>query len=220
MSKVKEEQEETNIEPAENTALAAPAGEIVIDVEDIDIPRLSVVQKMSSSEFDHGSLVLDKSHEIIPAQTKTPCIILGAVKKWKEDIPFESEEMPTIAETKAEAKILEENSDYPILEYAELMLMFPQPEGNEDDEAFPFPIGDTNYCVGKLYAQKDAYRKTYKALMTFAAFNRTATLGSRLWTFESQVMSKGKYSWFVPTLAPTTVEVSEEVNEFVSSFSM
>lgn len=220
MSKVKEEQEETNIEPAENTALAAPAGEIVIDAEDIDIPRLNVVQKMSSSDFDHGSLVLDKSHEIISAETKTPCVILGAIKKWKEDVPFDSEEMPEIVSTKDAMMDLKSRSEYDILEFAEIILMFPQPEGNEDDEAFPFEIDGDNYTIGRIYVQKDAYRKTYKSLMTFAAFNRGMSVGSRFWNFESQVMSKGKYSWFVPTLTVTSEEVPEGVTEFVNNFSM
>lgn len=212
------EKEETSIEPAVTTALAEPAVDIVIDAEDVDIPRLNVVQKMSTSDFDHGSLVLDKSHEIVPAQTKTPCIVVGAIKKWKEDVPFDSDEMPQIVDTKAQMLELKKQSEYDILEFAEIILLFPQPEDNEDDEAFPFPIGDTNYALGKIYVQKDAYRKTYKSLITFAMFNRNMALGSRYWNFESQVMTKGKYSWFVPTLTVTPNEVPEEVLEFVNNF--
>jgi len=213
--------EETEIAVADTTALANPSSnEFVIDAEDIDIPRLSVIQKMSTSDFDHGSLVIDKANEIITRETKISCIVLGAVKKWKEDIDFDSDEMPQIVSTKEALDDLKRTSEYNILEFAELYLMFAQPEGNEDDEAFPYPIGDNNYCIGKLYVQKDAYRKTYKSLMTFAAFNRGMSLGSRLWNFESQIMSKGKYSWYVPTLAVTKETVPEAAAQFAETFSI
>ena len=213
--------EETEIAVADTTALANPSSnDFVIDAEDIDIPRLSVIQKMSTSDFDHGSLVIDKAHEIITRETKIGCIILGATKKWKEDIDFDSDEMPQIVGTKEEADVLKRESEYNILEFAELFLMFAQPEGSDDDEAFPYPIGDNNYCIGKLYVQKDAYRKTYKSLMTFAAFNRGMSLGSRLWNFESQIMSKGKYSWYVPTLTVTKDLVPEAVSDFAQTFSI
>ena len=206
------------IEPATTTAVSAVGHPLKIDAEDIDIPRLNVVQKMSTGDFEHGSLILDKAHEILPRETKGQCIILGAIKKWKEDIDFDSDEMPIIVETKEKMEILKRESDYDILEFAEIILMFAQPEGNEDDDAFPFPIGDTNYCMGKIYVQKDAYRKTYKALMTFAAFNQGLPLNSRLWNFESQIMSKGKYSWYVPTLSVTKEHVPEAVADFANSF--
>ena len=210
----------TNIKEVDSAALAVASHEAAIDAEDIDIPRLNVIQKMSSSEFDHGSLVLDKHHEIVQAETKIPCIVLGAIKKWKEDIPFDTDEMPIIVDTKEAMLELKNNSEYDILEFAEIIMMFPQPEDNEDSEAFPYPIGDTNYCIGKIYVQKDAYRKTYKSLMTFAAFNRSLSVSSRYWTFEAQVFSKGKYSWFVPTLSVTKDEVPLEIAEFVNNFSL
>lgn len=213
--------EKTEIAEANTTALASPSSDdFVIDAEDIDIPRLSVIQKMSTSDFAHGSLVIDKSHEIIAREAKIGCLVLGATKKWKEDIDFDSDEMPQIVSTKEALDELKRNSEYNILEFAELYLMFAQPEGNDDDEAFPYPIGDNNYCIGKLYVQKDAYRKTYKSLMTFAAFNRGMSLGSRLWNFESQIMSKGKYSWYVPTLTVTKDAVPEAAANFAKTFSL
>ena len=216
MANTKTEKEE--IEAATTTAVTTVGQELTIDADDIDIPRLNVVQKMSTGDFDHGSLILDKTHEILPRETKGHCIILGAIKKWKEDIDFDSDEMPRIVGTKQEMEQLKIDSEYQILEFAELILMFAQPEGNTDDDAFPFPIGDNNYCIGKIYVQKDAYRKTYKSLMTFAAFNRGLPLNSRLWNFESQIMSKGKYSWYVPTLSVTKEHVPEAVADFANSF--
>ena len=62
--------EKTEIEPATTAAVATVGNQLTIDAEDIDIPRLNVVQKMSTGDFDHGSLIIDKTHEILPRETK------------------------------------------------------------------------------------------------------------------------------------------------------
>ena len=63
---------------------------------------------------------------------------------------------------------------------------------------------------------KDAYRMTYKRLATFSLFNSELPVSHRLWTLKSEVMTKGKYSWFAPSLTITKNEPSEEVINFVS----
>jgi len=200
------------------SALSTDIQEFQIEAEDIDIPRLNVVQKTSQMDYGVGSLVLDKSHEILPADTQGECIVLRAQKMWREDIPFDEKEMPQIATDRAGMEDIKSESDWPIIEFAEIALLFPQPADSEDTDAYPYPIGDTNYALGKLNVAKDAYRKTYKALATFAAFNRGLPLHSRIWHFESQVMSRGKYSWYIPTLSVTKEPTPEPVVEFANMF--
>ena len=213
-TKTKEKEE---IVQAENTAIASVNEGFTIDAEDIDIPRLNVVQKTSDMDFDVGSLVLDKQHELLPHDTKGDCIVLGATKMWREDIPFDNDEMPRLAYSRAGMESLKIESSYPVIEFAEITLLFPAPKGNTSD-AYPFPIGDTNYAMGKLNVQKDAYRKTYKSLATFATFNRGLPLSSRLWHFESQLISRGKYSWYVPTLSVGAEAAPEAVVAFAKTF--
>lgn len=182
---------------------------------DIDIPRLNVIQKMSEIEGPVGSVVLDKDSVLLEAEQKLPVVVVGAIKKWKEDVPFGDEYIPKVVNTEEEARELGNTSQYEVLEFAEIVMLIPQP--GDDDTHFPYPLGDTNYQIGRITVQKDAYRLTYKRLFTFATFNRGVPLTSRLWTFGTELISKGKYTWYVPTLTVTKDEVPAEVAEFVNT---
>ena len=183
--------------------------------QDIDIPRLNVIQKMSEIEGPIGSVVLDKEAVLLQAEQKTPVVVVGALKRWKEDVPFGEDYMPKIVATDAEAKELAANSNYEVTEFAEIILLIPQV--GEDDSLFPYPIGDKNYQIGRITVQKDAYRLTYKRLFTFQTFNPEVPVASRMWSFGTEVLSKGKYSWYVPTLSITKEPAPEEVAQFVAT---
>lgn len=203
----------------QTTALAAPAAAFSQSVSsDIEIPRLNVIQKMSEVEGDVGSVVLDKQEQILDPKTSVPVIIVGALKRFKEDIPFDSDVVPQIVNTQAEADLLATTSDYPILEFADITLLIPQPQG-VSDELFPYVIDGVNYQLGKITVQKDAYRLTFKRLFTFHVMNRSTPLGSRYWKFGTELLTKGKYSWYVPTLQVTKDDVPAEVLDFVKSLT-
>lgn len=202
-----------------NTALAASTCAFSRSVSsDIEIPRLNVIQKMSEVEGDVGSVVLDKIEQILDAKEQTKVIIMSAVKRFKEDIPYDSDAIPQIVNTQAEADALALTSDYPILEFADITILIPQPAGVSDD-LFPYEIDGINYQLGKLTVQKDAYRMTFKRLYTFHVMNRSVPLATRYWNFGTELITKGKYSWYVPTLQATKEDVPAEVQEFVKGLS-
>jgi len=202
-----------------NTALAAPSTAFSHSVNsDIEIPRLNVIQKMSDVEGDLGSVVLDKQEQIIDANTSIPVVIVGAQKRFKEDIPYDSDTMPQMVNTQAEADLLATTSEYPVIEYADITMLIPQPEGVSDD-LFPYTIDGVNYQLGKLTVQKDAYRMTFKRLFTFHVMNRTVPLATRFWKFGTELISKGKYSWYVPTLQATKDDVPASVLDFVKGLT-
>ncbi len=212
---------ETEIQPASQTGLVNASESLHgFDASDIDIPRLNIVQKTSDIDSETGTLVLDKTHELVAPDTQALCIVLSATKKWREDVPFDDDVMPKIANNMAECAELKESSSYPVIEWADITLLFPQPEDGDNPEAFPFPIGEKSYAMGRINVAKDAYRKTFKALTTFATFNKTIPITSRMWTFESQLLSRGKYSWYVPTLAVSSEEVPADAAEFISSLGL
>jgi len=203
----------------QTTALASPAtafSQIVNN--DIEILRLKVIQKMSEVEGDVGSVVLDKQEQIIDPKTSIPVIIVGAHKRFKEDLPFDSEAMPQIVNTQAEADLLATTSDFPVIEFADITMLIPQPEGVSDD-LFPYTIDGINYQLGKLTVQKDAYRLTFKRLYTFHVMNRAVPLATRFWKFGTELITKGKYTWYVPTLQVTKDEVPADVLEFVKGLT-
>jgi len=203
---------------AQNNGIANRSG-LVIEASDIDIQRLNIVQKTSDINAPIGSLVLDKKHVLAKPDENVPVTVLSVVKGWREDIPYDDDGMPKITYTKEEADAIGHASDYEMLEFAEITLMFKQPEGDEDEEAYPYPIGDSQYAIGKINVAKDAYRQTFKRLATFAAFNKTVPLQSRLWNFQSGIMTKSKYSWYAPSLSITSNEPDEAVLDFTANFN-
>lgn len=208
--------EEIQTQP--ETQLAKPCNSTLagdLSIKDVEFPRLNIAQKMSEFEAKLGSVVIDKEDELCEAEEKLDCVVLSATKLFKQDIPFDEEEVPKIVGTEAEARKLEEEGDWPVIEFAELFLAFIQPKGAPDD-LYPYPLGGVNVAIGKLTVQKDAYRRTFKVLARFKALNPDADPGTRIWQFSSQHFQKGKYSWYVPTLKTTTQEAPASVIEFAN----
>lgn len=214
-----QETENTEVVVAPTNALISNRSGLLIDSNDIDIPRINIVQKTSEIDAPVGSVVIDKKHVLLAPEKSAEVVVLMAVKGWREDIPYDDDGIPRIAFTEEEKNRIAAESDYEMLEFAEITLLFKQPEGGDNEEAYPFPIGESQYAMGKINVAKDAYRQTYKRLATFAAFNKTVPLQNRLWNFESTLISKGKYSWYAPSLSITQNAPDAEVLEFTSTFA-
>ena len=219
MSKKQETEATAVVEVSKNELAAANASGLEISSSDIDVPRVNIVQKTSEIEAPLGAVVLDKQHVLAEADEAISVTVLSALKGWRENIDYDSDEIPQIAYSQKEADEIKANSEYDMLEFAEITILFKQPEGCDNDAAYPFPIGNDNYAIGRLNVSKDAYRQTFKRLATFAAFNPKASLQNRLWDFKSAMISRGKYSWFCPALSISQDEPSDDVKTFVEHFS-
>lgn len=209
----------TEVVGTKPTSIIVNESGLMMDANDIDIPRINLVQKTSDIEAPVGSVVLDKKHVLLKPDEPAEVVVLMAVKGWREDIPYDDDGIPRIAYTPEEMQALAAQSDYEMLEFAEITLMFKQPKGSENEDAYPYPIGDFQYAIGKINVAKDAYRQTYKRLATFAAFNKSIPLQSKLWNFQSSLMTKGKYSWYTPSLGITQQQPDASVLEFTSNFA-
>lgn len=201
------------------TALSLNPFSADVDSSDIDIPRINVVQKTSDiygpdgEPAPYGSLVIDKTYVLAKPDTDIRVIPLIAQKSWREDIPYDSDEMPRIANSEEQRAALESESNYPLLEFAEITLLFKGTE--EQPETYPLPIGKEFYAIGRINVAKDAYRQTFKRLYTFRAFNKQTPLYSREWNFKSSLISRGKYSWYAPMISVSSDDSSKEVQDFV-----
>lgn len=193
----------------------AGAQKLSITPSDIDIPRLNLVQKTSTIEGPVGSVVLDKTHILMEPEESREVIVVTALKRWRENIPYGSDELPRIADTEAEKQAIEASSEYGTIEFADIILLIPQPEGNDDEGAYTVPIGGSMYAIGKLNAAKDAYRQTYKRLATFSTFNPTTPFSHRKWSFTATLLTRGKHSWYAPSLTITKETPSKDVITFV-----
>jgi hypothetical protein len=207
--------ETANVVVKETEALATPANNSMsFSAQDIDIPRLNVIQKMSEIKGPIGAVVIDQDSVLLEAEQKTPVVVIGATKRWKENVPFGEDYIPKIVSSESEAKELANDSSYEVIEFAEIILLIPQT--GDDDSLFPYPIGEGNYQIGRITVQKDAYRLTYKRLFTFQTFNPDISVATRFWSFGTELMSKGKYSWYVPTLSITKESAPAEAIEFAN----
>jgi hypothetical protein len=210
------------ITKAQSTTLAVSAFEADIESADIDIPRINIVQK-ASEIYDaegnlapFGSVVVDKTWVIAKGEQELRAIPLVASKAWREDIPYDMEQSPRIVGSLAEKRELERESEFKVIEFAEISLLI---KGTEDDpEAFPLPIGKDYYAIGRMNVAKDAYRQTFKRLFTFNTFNPNVGIHTREWNFKSTALTRGKYSWYAPHLAVSSDESSKEAQEFVERF--
>jgi hypothetical protein len=198
----------------ETEAIVTRSNSMSFSTQDIDIPRLNVIQKMSEIKGPIGAIVIDQDSVLLEAEQKSPVIVIGASKRWKENVPFGEDYIPKIVSSESDAKDLAEQSSYEVIEFAEIVLLIPQT--GDDDSLFPYPIGDKNYQIGRITVQKDAYRLTYKRLFTFQTFNPNISVATRFWNFGTELLSKGKYSWYVPTLSITKETAPVEAIEFAN----
>ncbi len=208
-------------EPEENTDVStysdpAPA----FAASDIEIPRLSVVQKMSELDIDApiGSIVLSKETVLYRTGVKVPSVVLFAQKFWKEDIPFDSDEIPQLVHTQAQADELASTSEYKIINGANIALLISKTAEAEagSEDAFTFEFDGKFYALGKITVQKKSYDTSFKQLASFQLFNPKIDPSSIHWNFSSFGVSKGKYSWHVPSLSPTKELVGPEAAEFAA----
>lgn len=200
-----------------NTSVSRNVSGIEIDIEDIEIPRINLIQKMSKSDAPVGSILFDKMYEIGPPETAIKTVVVAAQKGYRENIPFDEEEIPRIAWSKEQSDEIAAESEWAMTEFAEITLLMRAPDDEEDD-AFQLPIGAHSYALGKINVGKNAYRSTYKRLATYAAFQSATPIYSKIWNFTSEELTKGKYTWFNPSLTVTKEETNKDVTAFVKNF--
>lgn len=220
MSAVKQKskkEEDTQIVTNINTELATQGstdGGFVVSLEDVDVPRLNVIQKMSSIDGPIGGIVIDKTDVLIEKDNRIDVVIGHTKKGWRENVPFGSDEMPRMAWSEAERADVENDSEYgKMVVFADITLLIPQPEG-ADEDIYQYPIGDKNYALGVINVSKDGYKFTYKKLNTFQLFNSALPIAAKVWSFGTELITKGQHSWFIPTLKPTAQDSPEEAITF------
>lgn len=210
----------TKVVEAKKQELAVPSmpPRLVISAEDIEIPRLNVIQGSSEIDGDEGALVINRTQTIMQTGGFLSVIPLTAQKGWAEDVPFGSNEIARIAHSAEEKAAIAEDSQYGTVEFADITVLIPEPEGIGEDavDAFPFPIGETSYAMGKLHVRKAAYRNTYKRLGLFQAMNPDAPLCKNHWKFCANQVTANRNSWYIPQMTVTKVETDQDVIDFVS----
>ena len=186
----------------------------IVALEDIDVPRLNIIQKMSSIEGPIGGIVIDKTDTLVDKDDRCDVVVAHTKKGWRENVPFGTDELPQIAWSEQDRNELQSSTEYgDLVVFADITFLIPQPDGAEDD-LYQYPIGDTNYALGVINVAKDGYKFTYKKINTFQLFNHKLPVSAKIWSFGSELITKGQHSWFIPTLKPTSNNSPEEAVEF------
>tara|TARA_S200002703_G_scaffold76001_1_gene65629 strand:+ start:4759 stop:5415 length:657 start_codon:yes stop_codon:yes gene_type:complete len=210
----------TKVVEAKKEQLAAPvtAPRLAISAEDIEIPRLNVIQGSSEIDGDEGALVINRTHTIMPTAGTLSVIPITASKGWAENVPFGSNDIARIAYSLEEKTAIDADSEFGTIEFADITLLIPEPKdiGEDAADAFPFPIGETSYAMGKIHVRKAAYRNTYKRLGLFQAMNPESPLCAKHWKFQADQATANRVSWYIPQMTVTKEDTDEQVVEFVS----
>lgn len=198
-----------------HAAPAAFSGEF--EASDLNIPFLSVRQKMSKDEVPgrEGDVSIEKEFVVLNKDTKVLATVVSVRKFWKTDPPFDSGDFPKIVHTKEEADRLkddeEDNPDgYNVIHAAEIIVLIPYVEGacpltDEEEVAAAFPYQDEDgnrYLIGKFTAQKKGYDTTFKRIFTWAKANKGVPLDSVQFNLSTTKVMSGKNTWYVFNAAP------------------
>lgn len=215
MSKTKSPPKAEIVKP-EKAELAADteSARFTISRDDINVSKFNV--KQNSSGYDagsSGSLVYNMETEVVPPNTTSDIIFVDIKKYWMEDVGYENDIKPRIAETEEEAKTLEEESEFVVRKCADLTFLVPQPDDCEDDSPFTYALGDKNYAFGKMFVWKGAYRGTYEKIATFLVTNLNAECEDMCWTFRTVEQEFKRNRWMEPRVDPCNKPVPQEAKD-------
>ena len=202
--------------PAEITPLV---GGFEPTAQDIDIPRLNVVQAVSQIEAPHGSIVLDKRHVLTEVEQPITAIPVAEVKGFREDKPYGVGEMARSVYTEEDLALLKADTEYPLIEFANVTIMFPEPKHAKGGGAFPFKIGKTKYAIGTMNVAKVAYKNTYKRLITHMSTRVDEPYYGVYWDL-TPLKIEGKVTYYAPSLTVQDTEdtVPKDVVKFIERF--
>lgn len=210
-----------NTSGVENNALSTHVndGRIAVSADDLVIPYISVVNKMSELEIDAspGSLVYDKSWVLAKIDEPVTVVPVSAAKVWKEDIPFGTEGItPEFAYNEVAAAELTRKSNFPVITQARIGFVVLAPSTLNEIQVsayFPFLVGEYRCALGQIVAQKRGYDATFKNLA-----NAMMATGRPMWDFQYHLSgsktSNSKGTWMIPRLKPTGVETPVALRDF------
>jgi len=218
VEEVEEEEEPTPArKPSKSTAVAKVEAKPLVDhaevnrdligfdMEDIDIPKMSLVQKMSdtSKEFTIGTFLFAGSVPLTTDPEDTvACVALKARKYYVEDIPYGDEEMPSIFDSKDEALAagfsLTYGEDKYCKPHCDLLLLVALPEDAIDSAEFIFEGIGFSRCI---YTVKGASFAVARAILTAVKVGhlRGRKICDALWDIGQYDKKNGSKSWQAAT---------------------
>jgi len=164
---------------------AGVSGEV--DNTDLKFPRLQIVQGVGPlsevKELNKGDIVLNGEYRISDGETPVELVVCQIGKQFEEDIPYGSEEIPRIVNTKQEVLKLNgtteghrENGKWVRPSWkaiADALIAIRAPEGISDDDRdmyFPFDAPDkSHWSFARWVIKGVAYKEAAVDIFTAAS---------------------------------------------------
>jgi hypothetical protein len=201
------------------------SGDVTSD--DIKVPRINIVQKMSDAlleaGFAAGEVVYAKEVRLLPLGVAGKVTFLHLQKQFQQKLPYGSDTMPVVVNTEAEVLERGGSLDYdganPYQPIAHLTCLVEAPDKLTDEQEafFPFEFDGKFYALAKWTVASTAYKDVAVPLLTAAKFFLKNGLHSISWSLSVRKMTKGSNSWYAPKIVQAGKN-SPEFMEFVSSF--
>lgn len=178
---------------------------IGFDMSDIDIPKMSLVQKMSdtSKDFTIGTFLFAGSIPLTTDPEDTvSCVALKARKYYVEDTAYGEDETPAIFDSKSEVTqagySLTYGEDKYCKPYCDLLLLVALPEEAIDSAEFIFEGIGFSRCV---YTVKGASFAVARAILTAVKVGHLRGRGicDALWDIGQYDKKNGSKSWQAAT---------------------
>ena len=196
-----------------------------IDRSDLVTPTLNVVAKVGdlSNIFSPGSIVLDKTIELVKKDRPLDVIAVSITKSYQEDTEFGEEfgkRARTLAEVQANGGQVDDRDGENYYVSVARIIFLVKKTAEVAVEADPFffqTIGDDQYLLAQYYARNSAYSSVAKPLFTLKTMQGSPSklayqLRSSLHTFNGN-------SWFRPNLRPNG-KPSDAVAEFIAKINI
>jgi hypothetical protein len=195
-----------------------------IRIGDLSWSRLNAVNPSSKYDVpgaDDGDVVLEKEVVVIPRGSVGRLIVLARVKRFKQDIPFGSLEIPEIYDTAEDATAATPGNAYPIIPFCDVAgLLEWDPSGPITEEqamaVFPFGAGDHQYALVQYTVQKSRAVDENFARIRTAEFASGGPCKTYVSLDTKQKSFKGN-SWWQFTVSATGVKIPEETLAFIDS---
>lgn len=196
--------------------------------EDINIPRINVVQKMSKLADEPGWSPGDIAfmNEVKLASVNQPIniTVFNVDRWWQQYLPYGSEEEPKIFRTREEvfaaggSITFQDPNEYRPLAHITALIEAPATLGEDELELFPFERDGKHYALARWTVSGTAYGKTAKVVLSTLAMMKAHSPHVVKFAMEVKKVTKGSNTWFQPQITfggkhtPEFAEWAAELN--------
>jgi hypothetical protein len=236
LSSLTEETEDTSVVPtgASETALVVTQGAVpgvsgAVGKEDIVVPRLNVVQKMSDKfidlGFNAGDVVYAQEVLFANASKVGNLTVVGVFVQYQQVLPYGGDVLPKVVNTIEEvianggSTTIGAPNEYSKIATITGLIEAPDDISDAHESFFPLEFEGKLYSMAKWTVAKTAFRDVAKPLLTQAMmFARNGGIFSIKYQLSTKKSTNGTNSWYSPVLKQVGRH-TPEFTQFAAQFA-